>query len=107
MILATKGLVIVGRLLWFVFVFDLDFDPFYLEIRYLSFLVLTGYLENAAKGENLVGLTYCLEAGVLRWYGTPSSQSSLLHLRQNKILRNRASTIGRRAWACMRPWSSR
>lgn len=67
---------------------DLDCDPFYFETRHLSFLALTSYVESLAEsGERyLVGLTYCLEAGVIHWYGTPSSQSSPLHLRQNMRL---------------------
>lgn len=67
-------------------VLNLDCNPFYFENRHLSFLALTSYVESTTDEYPLVGLTYCLEAGVIRWYGTPSSPSSPLHLRQNTVL---------------------
>ncbi|MGH3871507.1 MAG: hypothetical protein ACRDSR_08350 [Pseudonocardiaceae bacterium] len=65
----------------------LDDESSYLETRHFSFLAVTSYAQSASGDErHPMGLTYRLEAGVIRWYGTPSSRSSPLYLRQNTVL---------------------
>lgn len=67
--------------------FDFDFDCFTLNSRCLSFLVLTNkQFAFDASEEEILGLSYCLEAGIVHWSGTPNSQSSPIYLRENRVL---------------------
>jgi hypothetical protein len=67
---------------------DLDVPLGFFDSNYLSFLMLEGYGQVPHdEGERVpMGLHYCLEAGVIHWYGTPSDQSSPLYLRDNADL---------------------